>query len=54
MLQDLGLQLGQPRARFQPELLGELHPRPLIHLERIGLPPGAVQGEHQLRGDPFA
>jgi hypothetical protein len=45
--QDLRLQLLQLRAGLDPELLDEAHPRRLVGVERLRLPAGAVEREHQ-------
>jgi len=48
------LELLQTRARLDPQLLDE-HPTPLLeHLERLRLPAGAVEREHQLLPEPLA
>ena len=45
------LQLG---ARLDAELVDERLPRRRVHLERLGLPPGPVEREHQLRARALA
>ncbi|OLT00919.1 hypothetical protein BJF90_06210 [Pseudonocardia sp. CNS-004] len=52
-LQDLLLHPAQLRPRFATQLLDEAVPDPLVGGERIGLPPAAVLGEHQLPGQPL-
>ena len=54
VLEDRLLELTQLVARIEPKILGEQSPPALIHLESVGLPPGAVEGEHQLRSAPLA
>src|SRR5436309_2048868 len=47
------LQPLQRRARLDPELLHEHLPCLLVGIERLRLALGAVEGEHQLRAQPF-
>ena len=48
------LELLQARARVKPELLRQRAPELLVDLERLGLPTGPVQREHQLSARTFA
>ena len=48
------LELAQPLARLDPELLDQLPARVLVRLQRVGLPVGAVEREHQLRAQALA
>ena len=52
--EDRLLELLQLLARLQPELFVEQPPKRLEALERVGLPPRPVQGEHQLAVQPLA
>ena len=54
MSEDVGRQRSECRSGFQPELGRELHSGAVVDLERLRLPVGAVEGEHQLRGDSRA
>jgi hypothetical protein len=40
--------------RFQPELVHEHSPTSLVDLQRLGLPAGAVQRQHQLPAQTFS
>src|SRR3712207_7458644 len=51
--QDGGLQLSQRRTGIQPQLLGQTPPGRGEHRERVHLPTGAVQREHELTEQPF-
>ena len=52
--QDRRLQLPEVVAGFEPELLAE-HPTAVLERpEGVGLPPGAVEGEHQEPPEPLA
>jgi hypothetical protein len=46
--QDVGLQLTQPRARIDPQLLAQYATRSLERPQCLGLSAGAVQRQHQL------
>ena len=48
MGQDPGLQLAQFRARLEPELVTHVPPAVAVGLQRLGLPPAAVEREHEL------
>src|SRR5262245_55614455 len=50
----LALELAQPRARLEPELLGESGTRLAENVEGVRLPPRAVEREHQLRAQALA
>ena len=52
--QDCSLELAQRRARVDPELLDENAPALLKGLERLRLPSGTVEGEHQLPAKALA
>ena len=52
--QDRSLQLPQPLARLDAELLDQLAAGLLVGLQRVGLAVGAIQGEHQLRAQALA
>src|SRR5262249_58424779 len=54
LAQDRPLQVTQCRARCDAELLVELRPRVLVRSERIGLPAGPVESEHQLLAESLA
>ena len=54
MREDRLLELLLLLARLQPELFVEQPPKRLEALERVGLPPRPVQGEHQLAVQPLA
>ena len=47
-----GLQLAKLAARFQPELFDAPQASLAICLQRVGLAPAAVQGEHELASQP--
>ena len=49
LAEDRAVELLQRRARVDPELLDERAASLLVGLERLGLPPRAVEREHQLR-----
>lgn len=53
-LEDALLELLQARARVHAEFVGEEAARVGVHGERLGLPPAAVQGEHQQFAQPLA
>ena len=48
MTQNCALELTQRGARLEPELLVEHPARLSVGLERVSLPPAAIQGEDQL------
>ena len=48
------LEVAQLRARLEPELLGESSTGLAVYVERLRLPPGAVEREHQLRAQALA
>ena len=52
--EDRRLQPAQLRARFEAELLAQELAALLEDPERVGLPPGAVQREHQQPAEPLA
>ena len=49
MLKDPPLEVAQLRPRLEPKLLDQPTARRSKRSQRIGLAPGAVQGEHQSR-----
>ena len=51
--QDPLVELPQRGTGVGAEFLGQPLPGALVVLERVGLPPAAVQGQHQLAGHPF-
>ena len=54
LIENPALELPQALARLQAELIYQ-RPAPfLVGLQRLGLPPGAVEGEHELSPEPFA
>ena len=52
--EDRPLEALEQRARLETELLEEHGPPVAVVLERLGLPPGAVERDHQLRAEPVA
>jgi hypothetical protein len=52
--EDCCLELPQLTARFETQLLGEGSSKLPVRLERLCLPPGAVQREHELAPHAFA
>ena len=48
LAQDRGLEVAELLAGLEPELVVQPRAQAAIDLERVRLPPGAVQGEHQL------
>ena len=52
--EDRLLQPLQRLARIDAEVVDERPPRLGVCVERLGLPVGAVEGEHLLRAEPFA
>ena len=53
MTEDCLLEPLQRLARLDAEVVDERLPRLGVRVERIGLPVGAVEGEHLLRAEPF-
>jgi hypothetical protein len=51
--QDRALELSQLLARLQAQLVGEQRPGALIRGQRVGLPFGAIEREHELAPVPF-
>jgi hypothetical protein len=51
--QDDGVHTSQGRARIDPEIVGQPDPGFLVCGKGIGLPAGSVQGQHELRDQPF-
>src|SRR5205085_8263714 len=51
--QDEPLESLELRARVETELVGEQPARRAVQLERVGLPTGAVEGEHEQGAKPF-
>ena len=54
LAQDRRVHAAQERARLEAELLDEQLPSLAVDLERLRLPAGAVEREHQLRPQPLA
>jgi hypothetical protein len=54
LAQDRLVEVAQRAAGLDSELLDEDRPRFLIRLERLRLPPGTVEGEHQLSAEALA
>ena len=54
LVEDRALELAQPLARLDPELVGQRAARVAVGLQRVGLAVAAVQREHQLRPQPLA
>ena len=52
--EDARLELVQRRPRLQPQLINEVPSRGAIDIERLRLPPRAIQGEHRQLLEPFA
>ena len=52
--EDRALERLQRRGRLDPEALDERLPGRAVDLERLGLPAGAVEREHQLAAQPLA
>ena len=48
------MQLSQPAARLDAELLGERGARGPVDLERLALTPAAIEREHELTSEPLA
>ena len=46
--EDLGLELAQLRAGLEPELVAHVPSAVAVDLQRLGLPPAAVEREHEL------
>ena len=53
LIEDLPLELPKRLAGLEPELLDQHAPGLSVDLERVGLPAGAVEGEHQLAAQSF-
>ena len=53
LAQDVGLELAQPRAPVDPELLAQGVARGLEGAQCLGLPAGSVQGQHQQPVQPL-
>jgi hypothetical protein len=49
--QDRPFTLSQRRAGLEPEFVHQAGADIAIALKRVGLTPGAVEGQHQLRGE---
>jgi hypothetical protein len=54
VVEDLALEPLQGRPRIDPQLFGEQPPALLVSVEGIVLASGAIEGQHQLRAQPFA
>ena len=54
MREDRLLEPAELLARLEPELVPEPPPSAAVDVERLGLPPGAVEREHQLGPRPLA
>jgi hypothetical protein len=54
VLENRALELLEPLAGLDPELVDEGLSRPSIDIERLGLPAGAVEREHQLAAETLA
>ena len=53
MLEDPSLELMQLGPGLEPELIDQAPAGRLEHVERVGLAPGAIEGEHQARDQPL-
>src|SRR5262245_31089012 len=51
--EDRGLEVTQSLTGLEAELVAQPTPDRAIDVERLGLPPGAVEGEHEQRGHPL-
>ena len=54
MVQDPRLQRLERRAGLEAQFVGQGAADSLIRLQRVGLPPGPIQSDHQLARQPFA
>ena len=54
LLQDRRLELPQPPARLDPELLDQRATRSSVRIQGLGLAPGPVEGEHELLAGALA
>jgi hypothetical protein len=54
MSENRGLEVPELRTRLGHQILVQRRARPVVRREGIGLPTGAVQGEHQLGPEPLA
>ena len=54
MAQDRLLEILQHPGRLEPELVDERAPRVLVDRQRLGLPAGAIEREHERRTQPLA
>ena len=54
MVQDRPLQRMQLLARVEAELVAQDSPRVAIHVERVGLPAGSVERDHQVAAQALA
>ena len=52
--QDRAIKLLESRARVDPELICERLAGVVVGLECLGLPPGPIEGQHQLASEPLA
>ena len=53
LAQDRGLERLEVDARIDPELLRERRACPVVRRERVRLPPGAIQRDHQEAPESF-
>ena len=53
LAQNRGLERLEVDAGINPELLGERRPCPVVRPERVRLPPGAIERDHQEAPEPF-
>ena len=53
LTQDVALEIAQGAARLQPQLVDQVLASAAEHLERVGLPAGAVERGRQDRGRAF-
>ena len=51
--EDRALELAQPLARLDPQLVGQRAAGVAVGLQRVGLPVGPVEREHELRPQPL-
>src|SRR5207244_1760102 len=54
LAEDRLLQLLERGTRLDPQLVDEVPPRRLVRLQRLRLPAGAVEREHQLAAQAFS